>query len=116
MSNDIVSVECCENHAKTLKTNDLNVRVVSLFSWEVFEEQPEEYKNKVIGNSKNNMSIEAQSSFGWERYIGRSGLSISVDQFGLSGKYDDIVSEFGFTKNQIIERIKETFKLEKTAQ
>lgn len=80
-------------------------RVVSLVSWEVFFEQNAEYKALVLGKSRLNVSIEAQSSFGWERFIGRSGLSISIDSFGKSGKYNDIKDYFGFTVNKIVKKI-----------
>ena len=102
--------------ADILNNDEIKTKVVSMFSWELFEEQPDDYKNKIMGGSRNYISIEAQSSFGWERYIGRNGLAISVDTFGLSGKYNDIVSEFGFKEDQIIERIKKVFKLEKAVQ
>ena len=102
--------------ANQLKENDINARVVSLLSWEVFNEQSDEYKASVTGKASYNVSIEAQSSFGWERFIGKDGLAISVDQFGVSGKYNDIVANFGFQPETIVEKIKKTFKLEKATQ
>ena len=58
-----------------------------------------------IGNCKLNVSIEAQSSFGWERFTGTKGLSISIDSFGKSGRYSDIQTNFGFNEDQITEKI-----------
>ena len=90
-----------------LKTHGIKARVVSLMSWELFSEETEEYQASVMGEAKLNVSIEAQSSFGWERFVGRNGISISVNQFGLSAPYDDITSYFGFNENDIVKKIKQ---------
>ncbi len=89
-----------------LDHENISSRVVSLLSWEVFDEQSDEYKHTVIGDSNLNVAIEAQSSFGWERFIGRNGISIGVNSFGKSAPYDDIKETFGFSVDQIIAKIK----------
>ena len=96
-------------------SGSIKARVVSLVSWELFEEQSSEYKKEVIGNCNLNVSIEAQSSFGWARFTGSDGLNISIDSFGKSGTYNDIQEHFGFTANQIIEEINKKVALVKTA-
>ena len=89
-----------------LNSEGIKTRVVSLMSWEVFQSQADNYKNEVIGNTKLNVSIEAASGFGWERFIGNNGVSISVDSFGLSGKGEDLKNHFGFNVNSILTKVK----------
>ena len=99
------------NVCDELENESIATRVVSLFSWEVFSEQSDEYKNEVLGNSSFKVSIEAQSSFGWERFIGENGILISIDTFGKSGNYSDIKQHFGFTTENIVEKIKKKVKI-----
>ena len=99
------------NVAKLLDKENIKTRVVSLMSWELFSEQPDEYQNSVLGQSKLNVSIEAQSTFGWEKFIGRNGLAIGVDTFGLSGNLVDIKEHFGFNEGQIVSKIKNQLKV-----
>lgn len=83
-----------------------NVRVVSMPCWTLFEEQPEAYKKKVLGGNLGlRVSIEMATSFGWDRYIGPEGIAISIEGFGCSAPLADILHHFGFTPEQIIERI-----------
>lgn len=92
--------------AKKLRENNKNVRVVSLPSFHLFEEQDQAYKNQVLGkNLGQRVSIEAGSSFGWDRYIGDSGIAISIDSFGASAPIKDVMKKFGFTVEQILEKI-----------
>ncbi len=96
-----LAVEC----AVALTSKGKNCRVVSLPSFEVFDSQPKEYQNDVLGNPAQTVSIEAQSSFGWHKYIGRDGISISIDQFGLSAPAKDLAEHFGFTVPAILKRL-----------
>ena len=92
--------------SKALNDKGLSVCVVSFVSFELFERQSDTYKQSVLGKTaKVWVSIEAQSSFGWHRYIGRHGLAIAQDTFGLSGKASQLASEFGFTVEAIVARI-----------
>ena len=93
--------------AKTLNSQNIITRVVSLMSWELFDEQLDEYKAAVLGDASLNVSIEAQSSFGWERFIGQKGCAIAVDTFGKSGNYSDIKSHFGFDELAIVNKVKQ---------
>jgi transketolase len=82
------------------------VRVVSLPSMELFEEQSLEYRNKVLPpNLKKRLGIEAGRSIGWERYIGESGRMISVDSFGHSAPAEKIFSELGFTAENVVKTL-----------
>ena len=91
------------------KLNDKKIRVVSMPSWELFDMQPNEYKEKLIpkrGSLK--VSIEAGVTQGWEKYIGRYGLSIGINHFGSSAPAADLAEKFGFTCDKVIEKINES--------
>lgn len=93
--------------AAALKGEGYSVRVVSFPSFELFDEQPKAYRDEVLGHSAGlYCSIEAQSSFGWHKYVGRDGLTISQDSFGLSAPDKDLAEHFGFTINRILDRVK----------
>lgn len=82
-----------------------NVRVVSMPCMDIFHRQDKSYQDSVIPKEGLIVSIEAGSSFGWERYTGRDGLNISIDTFGKSEPIDDLMVDFGFTVDQVIEEI-----------
>lgn len=84
------------NHSRT-------VNVVSFPSWELFEKQNVSYQKDIL-KGKTMVAIEAQSSMGWHRYIGRDGLCITIDSFGKSGTAKDLMQHFGFTPNAIVEK------------
>ncbi len=89
---------------KILKEKGIDARVVSMPSWEIFEEQPEEYKQKVLPcNVKTRLAVEAGSSLGWHRYVGLDGEIISIDRFGASGPAGTLFKEFGFTTERVVE-------------
>jgi transketolase len=92
--------------ARRLQKEGKNVRVVSLPCHRLFEDQSFDYKVHVMGgNAHKRVSIEAGVSFGWERYVGPEGISISIDEFGRSAPIQDVMKFFGFTEDQILERI-----------
>ena len=87
------------------------VRVISMPCWEIFNLQPDEYKKELIperGNLK--VSIEAGITNGWEKYIGSNGFSIGIDHFGSSAPAGDLAIEFGFTADQVINKIEAYLK------
>ena len=91
------------------KLNDKKIRVVSMPCWELFDMQSNEYKEKLIpkrGSLK--VSIEAGVTQGWEKYIGRYGLSIGINHFGSSAPAADLAEKFGFTCDKVIEKINES--------
>ena len=92
--------------ASQLDSENKNVRVVSMPSFELFEKQSKHYQKETLGNANCFVSIEAQTSFGWHKYIGKDGIAISIDRFGLSAPEKDLRKEFGFTKEQILEKLK----------
>jgi transketolase len=85
---------------------DLNARVVSLPCWELFDAQPEAYRDEVLPPSVTaRVSIEAGVTFGWERYVGPGGASIGVDRFGASAPYERIYEELGLTPQAVADAV-----------
>ena len=77
---------------------------------ELFDQQPKKYKNKIINETKFNISIEAGSSDFWKKYVGRSGITFGIDEFGKSAPYKDIFKHFGLTDTNIIRKTKKMLK------
>jgi transketolase len=93
--------------AQKLGTEGVNVRVVSMPSQELFEKQSAEYKESVLPAAcTQRISVEAGTSFGWQRYTGSNGLNISRDDFGASAPYSVLLEKFGFTAESVYEKAK----------
>ena len=89
-----------------IKQHGKNVRVVSLPSFHLFEEQDALYKDKVAGGSLGlRVAVEAGSSFGWDRYVGREGIKITVDTFGRSAPIAEVMDFFGLTPIKVVARV-----------
>ncbi len=94
-----------------LRSIDIDSRVVSMPSWEVFEKQDEHYKENVLPKSvKARISIEAASTFGWQKWVGHEGTAIGLDHFGASAPYEEIYEHFGLTSKRIVEEAKKMLK------
>lgn len=88
--------------AKELEKDGMKVRVVSFPSWELFENQTDEYKESVLPSSVlAKVSVEAGVSQGWERYTGRFGANISIETFGASAPEKVLMEKYGFTVENI---------------
>lgn len=95
-----------------LAKDNINARVVSMPSRELFLKQDKEYREYVIPSGfKNKVSIELGSTFGWREFVGDAGLSIGIDQFGASAPQKALEEKFAFTKEQVADRIKKYFNL-----
>ncbi len=93
--------------AKELREEGLSVRVVSAPSLEWFASQSKEYQESVLPSKvKARVSVEAGISQGWHRWIGDSGIALSIEQFGASASAEVLFHEFGFT----VEKVKEAVK------
>lgn len=92
-----------------LESDGKKVRVVSMPSMELFREQDESYKEEVLPKEAKKVSIEMGSTFGWAEWTGTCGLNIGIYSFGISGKGEEVTAEFGFTPEEIIERINQKF-------
>ncbi|AGM25097.1 transketolase [Spiroplasma chrysopicola] len=83
----------------------LQVKVVSMPSWELFEQQPAAYRESLIEPTAFKVSIELGSTFGWERYTSNNGLNIAIDTFGKSGPFQDVFNYFGIGVDNITKKI-----------
>jgi transketolase len=84
------------------------VRVVSMPSWEIFEDQDEAYRKGVLpDNVKARVGIEAGISMGWYRYVGPAGKVISIQRFGASAPAPVIFEKLGFTPETVVDGVKE---------
>ena len=89
--------------ARKLAVEDINVRVISLPSWEIFDRHPQEYRHSVLPPGITaRISIEAGIKLGWEHYVGLSGKIIGMDSFGASAPGPVLYEKFGFTVDKII--------------
>jgi len=92
---------------KILKEQGIDARVVSMPSWEIFEEQTDEYKESVLpGKVRARLAVEAGTSFGWHKYTGLDGDILAIDRFGASGKANILFEEFGFTAENVVKKAK----------
>ena len=91
---------------------DVSVRVVNLGCWKLFDEQSEDYRQKVLGpQSAMRVSIEAGITTGWEHYTGLNGLNIGIDTFGESAPGNEVADHFGLIPKKIADRIHNHLKL-----
>ncbi|HHS96898.1 MAG TPA: transketolase, partial [Chloroflexi bacterium] len=90
---------------EALAERGVRARVVSMPSWELFDAQPEEYRNQVLPpDVLARLAIEAAVSMGWERYVGLRGAVMGLDRFGASAPYKVLMEKFGFTPETVVER------------
>lgn len=90
-----------------LHTKNIGTRVVSMPCWQIFDEQPSEYKDNILDNSSLKVAIEAGIKLGWEKYIGRDGIFIGMNSFGASAKAEDLFNYFQITKDNLVGKILE---------
>lgn len=85
----------------------IDVRVVSMPSMDVFEQQSDEYKESVLPKSvRKRVAIEALSDFGWGRYVGLDGAYVTMHSFGASAPAATLFKEFGFTVENVVRTVK----------
>ncbi|MDX2435043.1 MAG: transketolase [Desulfobacterales bacterium] len=93
--------------AETLAQDGVAARVVSMPSWELFNDQTQEYKNSVLPeNVKARVSIEAGATQGWHKYLGMNGIAIGLDHFGASAPINDLFTNFGITADSVVQAVK----------
>ncbi|MQL82210.1 hypothetical protein Taro_014679 [Colocasia esculenta] len=96
-------LEIAAKAADELRKEGKSVRVVSLVSWELFDEQSDEYKESVFPAAVTaRVSIEAGVTLGWEKFVGSKGKAIGIDRFGASAPAGKIYKEFGITAENVI--------------
>jgi len=96
--------------ANRLKSQGIDVRVVSFISWEVFDEQSQSYRDSVFPKGLPVMAVEAGSPMGWYKYIGKEGKVLAMESFGASAPASELMKKFGFTCDNIVDQVKEMIK------
>jgi transketolase len=100
-------VSLCVEAYEQLKAEGIRARVVSMPSWELFEQYCSEhdgYREQVLPDSvRARVSVEKASTLGWALYVGREGRSIGMETFGASAPLQDLQKKFGFTVGQVVE-------------
>ena len=107
-------VEIALAAAEQLEGQGVGADVVSMPSTERFDAQPAEYRENILPDVSNReilrVSIEAGTTFGWERYTGLHGLRIGIDRFGVSAPAKDAYEFFGLTPDAIAARVLDFIK------
>ena len=95
------------NVAQELEKESMKVRVVSMPSIELFEEQTSEYKEALLPRSiRRRISLEMGNTALWYKYVGLDGLAIGIDKFGASAPANKVIEEYGFSVEKVVARIK----------
>ena len=104
-------VSLCVEAYEHLKTEGIKARVVSLPSWELFEQQSQAYRDSVIPPTVTaRVSVEQASTFGWSRYTGLEGERIGMKTFGASAPLKELQKKFGFTVDNVVTAAKQQLK------
>ena len=101
-------VGLCINAYEQLKADGIKVRVISMPSWELFESQPQIYRDEILPPTIiARVAVEQASVFGWERYVGLTGAIIGMRSFGLSAPAAVVTKHFGFETAHVVAAAKE---------
>jgi len=96
-------VSLCVEAYERLKEEGVAARVVSMPSWEIFDQQDAAYKESVFPSSITaRVSVEMAATFGWERYVGLKGRTMGMHRFGASAPLQDLLKFFGFTADNVV--------------
>jgi transketolase len=97
-------VQICVEVREQLRREGIGARVVSMPSWELFEQQDEQYRASVLPpHIGARVTVEQGSVLGWDRYAGSSGAIIGMHSFGASAPLKDLLKKFGFTPEKVME-------------
>src|SRR5262249_40811080 len=101
-------VSLCLSAYETLSAEGRNVRVVSMPSWEIFEQQTPPYRESVLPSTVSaRIAVEQASTFGWARYVGHAGKVIGMKTFGASAPLKELLKRFGFTPEAVLAAARE---------
>jgi transketolase len=101
-------VQLCVTAHEQLQGEGIRSRVVSMPSWELFDDQSKEYRDAVLPPEVSaRVSVEQASSIGWERYVGPAGRIIGMKTFGASAPLQALQKKFGFEPDRIVAAAKE---------
>ncbi len=96
---------------KRLALENIAARVVSMPSWELFEQTSQEYKDRVLlPDVTVRLAVEAGSPMGWEQFVGNSGAIIGIKDFGASAPGGTVMKQFGFTPENIVQKAMDLLK------
>ena len=98
--------------AGKLAEQGIKAAVVSMPCWELFEAQPEAYRNEVLGAAPR-VAVEAASAFGWAKWIGAGGAFIGMHGFGASAPAQDLYKHFGITAEAVASAAKDVIARKK---
>ena len=108
-------VALCVEAYEELKQDGVAARVVSMPSWELFEQQAQAYRESVLPPGVTaRVSVEAGSVIGWDRYVGMNGAKIGMHSFGASAPIKDLMKKFGFTPEHVVAAAKEQIAKSRT--
>jgi transketolase len=92
---------------KLLAQEGIPVRVISLASWELFDQQSADYRESVLpAKVRARVAVEAARSLGWERYVGLDGAVVGLDHFGASAPAEILYEKFGISVQQVVLKAK----------
>jgi transketolase len=101
-------VELCVAAYERLKSEGIAARVVSMPSWELFEQQDRDYREEVLPSRVTaRVAVEAGAVIGWDRYAGRDGTIIGMHSFGSSAPGKDVMRKFGFVADKVLQAAKD---------
>ena len=103
-------VEIAIEASKKLQQEKIYSKVISVPCQELFELQNKKYKQKILGETKVKISLEAASTLGWKKLTGNEGMEIGINSFGKSAPYKKIYEHFQITSNNVIQQAKKLIK------
>jgi transketolase len=100
-------VQLCVNAHEELRKGGVRSRVVSIPSWKLFQQQPEDYRNSVLPPTvRARVAVEAGTDLGWREYVGMDGEIVARSDFGASAPIKDLLKHFGFTVENVVAKAK----------
>ena len=104
----------CVEASEKLKVEGIQARVVSMPSWEIFEQQDQSYRNSVLPPAITaRVSVEMAATLGWDRYVGPKGQMVGMHSFGASAPLKDVLKKFGFVPETVVEAAKKAIAASK---
>jgi transketolase len=98
-----------------LKGENIRARVVSMPSWDIFDEQSQEYRDSVLPpRVAARVAVEQASTFGWERYVGQHGRVVGMHTFGASAPLKELQRKYGFEPDRLVEVVKQVLAAAQT--
>ena len=105
----VPEVEIAMAAQSMLAEQGVPVRVVSMPSMDLFEQQSESYQTETLGGDLPKIAVEAGVRFGWDRWIGHDGGFVGMDSFGASAPYQDLYNHFHITADAVVAEVQKRF-------